>query len=199
MPINVYHPNDVDEHELRRANIRSIEALRAWLEKPDQLLRYNNHLIPGTSSTEDVISALTREMRDTCRIYGDGSADEQLIGGWAYVIKKADVELGRASGAERGVKSSRMELAAIVEALSCVREQCAAVFTDNPYVTQVLTKTSDHPTYAPRQDTDLVLRLKEYVQRIKISSCLIRRNSTAELRDCHQMANKARKECRRSA
>ncbi len=72
-------------------------------------------------------------------IYADGACSGNPgPGGWAAVLiyNGHEKEL---SGGERATTNNRMELTAVIQALSCLKEPCiVSVYTDSQYITRAM-------------------------------------------------------------
>ena len=74
-------------------------------------------------------------------IYTDGACSGNPgPGGWAAVLRYGSAEK-ELSGGERETTNNRMELTAVIQALSALKEPCAVtVYTDSQYISRALTE-----------------------------------------------------------
>ncbi len=80
-------------------------------------------------------------MPDSVEIYTDGACSGNPgPGGWAAILRAKGVEK-EISGHEPSTTNNRMELRAVIEALSCLKKPCQVqVFSDSAYVVSAFTK-----------------------------------------------------------
>ena len=80
-------------------------------------------------------------MMKQVEIFTDGSCSGNPgAGGWGAILRYKGTEK-EISGGEKATTNNRMELTAVIEALSCLKERCeVTLYSDSQYVCNGLTK-----------------------------------------------------------
>lgn len=80
-------------------------------------------------------------MMKQVEIFTDGSClGNPGAGGWGAILRYKNTEK-EISGGEKATTNNRMELTAVIEALSCLKERCeVTLYSDSQYVCNGLTK-----------------------------------------------------------
>ena len=80
-------------------------------------------------------------MMKQVEIFTDGSClGNPGAGGWGAILRYKGTEK-EISGGEKATTNNRMELTAVIEALSCLKERCeVTLYSDSQYVCNGLTK-----------------------------------------------------------
>lgn len=114
-------------------------------------------------------------------VYTDGGCSGNPgPGGWAYIVQRG-AEMLRAAGGEAATTNNRMELRAVIEALSAVTAKglagAIAVHTDSTYVKNGITQWIERwerngwrtSTKDPVKNRELWQQLRELAKRLPVS------------------------------